>query len=234
MARLRKAQERGMTDIGWLDSRHTFSFGHYHDQKHMGYGALRVLNDDRVAPAQGFGTHPHRDMEIISYVVEGSLEHKDSMGTGSIIRPGDIQMMRAGTGVTHSEYNHSQDSMTRFLQIWIIPDTNNLEPGYQQIHRPASDYPNSFRLLVSKDGTDGSLQIARDANLWGLSLDGGEEATLDLPKKRNVWVQVVSGILTIDGQQLVEGDGLALDSIEQLVASSEEKVDALVFDLATV
>ena len=232
MTTLRKAQERGLTNIGWLDSRHTFSFGHYHDSKHMGFGPLRVINDDRVAPAQGFGTHPHRDMEIISYVVEGSLEHKDSMGTGSIIRPGDIQMMRAGTGISHSEYNHSKDGTTRFLQIWIIPDTNGLEPGYQQIHRPASDYPNSFRLLVSKDGTDGSLQIAQDTRLWGLSLDGGEEASLDLSGKRNVWVQIVSGILNVEGQQLAEGDGLAIESIEQLKARSDEKVDALVFDLA--
>lgn len=227
---VRPAAERGTTDIGWLDSRHSFSFGGYRDPQHMGFGPLRVINDDRVAKDGGFGTHPHNDMEIISYVVDGALEHRDSLGTGSIIKPGDIQMMRAGTGITHSEFN-AADQTTRFLQIWIIPDQSGLEPGYQQIHRPGSETPDDFRLLVSPDGSDGSVQIAQDANLRGLAIHAGKSADLHLPTPRAVWVQVVTGTIAIDGQELGEGDGLALQQATGVSISASADADVLVFDL---
>jgi redox-sensitive bicupin YhaK (pirin superfamily) len=228
---LRKADDRGRTSIGWLDSRHSFSFGRYYDPLFQGFGPLLVINDDRVAASGGFGTHPHRDMEIISYVVSGELEHKDSIGTGSIIRPGDIQMMRAGTGIQHSEYNPSDSSATRFLQIWITPAEKGLEPGYQQARIAGEDYPDEFRLLISPDGVGDSLQIAQDARLYGLALGAGKEASLNLGEERSTWVQVVSGVITVDGHELGEGDGYANRATRSVTVSASQDADVLVFDL---
>ena len=220
------------TDIGWLNSHHTFSFGGYMNPAMMGYGPLRVINDDRVAPGGGFGTHPHQDMEIISYVVSGALEHKDSTGGGSIIKPGDIQLMRAGSGISHSEYNHSDQEAVRFLQIWIEPNKRGLQPGYEQAHIPGDDFVNKFRLLISPDGRDGSLPIAQDAELYGLQFSAGMHLVKSFPAHRKVWLQVVRGSLQVNGLQLLEGDGLAVNPVETIEAAAGSDGEALIFNLA--
>jgi redox-sensitive bicupin YhaK (pirin superfamily) len=229
---IRPAAERGRTDWGWLDSRHTFSFGEYHDPRHMGFRSLRVINDDSVTPGAGFGTHGHRDMEILSYVLEGGLEHKDSSGGGGVIRPGEIQFMRAGTGVTHSEKNASQTEPVHFLQVWIVPDTRGLAPRYDQKTFDESAARKGFVLLASKDGRDGSIQVHQDVALWMTRLGAGDERTLALASGRHAWVHVARGSAGLGGRPLEAGDGAAVsdDAAVQLVGRADAEV--LLFDLA--
>jgi len=233
MIQIRRAGERGHFDHGWLDTNHTFSFADYDDPRHMGFRALRVINEDRVAPGQGFGTHGHRDMEIVSYVLEGALAHKDSMGTGSVIRPGDVQYMSAGTGVRHSEYNASDSDTTHFLQIWIFPDRDGYAPRYGQKRFERADKLDRLRLVVSPDGADGSIAIRQDAKLYASVLEGGKSASLDLAKGRHAWVQVVRGDLSVNGQKLSAGDGLASSDETRLdFTAGPGETEFLAFDLA--
>jgi redox-sensitive bicupin YhaK (pirin superfamily) len=229
---LRKSDERGHANLGWLDSRHSFSFGHYHDPKHMGFGPLRVINDDRVAPGGGFATHPHSDMEIISYVLEGGLAHKDSLGTGSVIRPGDVQRMSAGTGIRHSEFNASKTEPVHFLQIWIIPERNGLAPGYEQKTFADAEKRGKLRLVGSRDGRDGSVTIHRDVDLYATLLSAGETVTHQLPAGRGAWVQVARGSLLLNGERLAEGDGVSVSAPGTLRLDGVDDAEALLFDMA--
>ncbi|MFN9473915.1 pirin family protein [Acidovorax sp.] len=231
MLDIRKAHQRGNANHGWLHSRHTFSFGHYRDLKQQGFSDLLVINDDRVAPAKGFGTHGHRDMEIFSYVLEGALEHKDSMGTGSVIRPGDVQMMSAGTGVEHSEFNHSSDEPVHFLQIWLVPGVRGAAPRYQQVHFSEADKRGRLRQIISPEGTDGSLAVHQDARVYAGLFDGDESATLDVGPDRHVYVHVARGSLTVNGERLSEGDGARIREPEALRFADGEQAEVLVFDL---
>ena len=230
--RVRKAGERGRTDWGWLDSRHTFSFGEYHEPGHMGFRALRVINDDRVEAGQGFGTHGHSDMEILSYVLEGALAHKDSLGTGSVIKPGEIQMMRAGTGVRHSEHNASRTDPVHFLQIWIVPDQRGLAPAYGQHPVDREAARRGFSLLASKDGRDGSLQIHQDVDLWLALVEEGERRELALRSGRHAWVHVARGAVEVNATPLAEGDGAAVSGANALTLAGGDSAEVLVFDLA--
>jgi redox-sensitive bicupin YhaK (pirin superfamily) len=230
--RVRSADERGRTDWGWLDSRHTFSFGEYNDPAHMGFRALRVINDDRVEPGAGFGTHGHQDMEILSYVLEGALAHKDSSGGGGVIRPGEIQFMRAGTGIAHSEYNHSKTEPVHFLQIWIVPDTRGLAPTYGQQRFDAEAAARGFVLLASRDGRDGSLSVHQDVDLWLTRLPGGEARGLDLRPGRHAWVHVARGAAELNGETLGEGDGASVSGEGPLSFGASQAAEVLVFDLA--
>jgi redox-sensitive bicupin YhaK (pirin superfamily) len=229
---VRPAEERGMANFGWLDSRHTFSFGHYYDPRHMGIGALRVINDDRVAPGGGFDTHSHQDMEIISYVLEGAMEHQDSIGTGSVIRPGDVQRMTAGTGIAHSEFNHSRTEPVHFLQIWIVPERKGLEPGYEQKTFPLEERHGKARLVASRDGRDGSLTVHQDIDLYTSVLEAGDEVAIALRPERSAWVQVARGAVTVNGTGLKEGDGAAVFDTATLTLTSDTGSEVLVFDLA--
>lgn len=232
MKTIRRAEDRGRFKISWLDSRHSFSFGEYYDPRHMGFKTLRVINDDRVAPGGGFATHGHQDMEIISYVVEGALEHKDSLGTGSVIRPGDVQRMSAGRGIRHSEFNASKSEPVRFLQIWIPPAERGLPPSYAQEHFPLEQRTNTLRLLLSPDGADGSLRIHQDARLWGTILDEGKSVSLDLAPGRAAWVQVVRGSVKLGEDTLHEGDGAALTDIPSLtLEGASQQAELILFDL---
>ena len=231
MIEIRRAEDRGRTELGWLDSRHTFSFGDYFDPEHHGFRTLRVLNDDRVQPGQGFGTHGHRDMEILSYVLDGALEHKDNAGGGGVIRPGEIQFMRAGTGVMHSEFNHSKSAPVHFLQIWIIPDTKGLPPAYGQQAFDREKAKHSFVLLASKDGRDGSLQVHQDAYLWVTLLGEGERRELPLGPGRHAWVHVARGSLALNGEELREGDGAAFSGEDFVRVLGHGASELLVFDL---
>jgi quercetin 2,3-dioxygenase len=229
---VRPAEERGVANFGWLDSRHTFSFGHYYDPRHMGIGALRVINDDRVAPGGGFDTHAHQDMEIISYVLEGAMEHQDSIGTGSVIRPGDVQRMTAGTGIAHSEFNHSRAEPVHFLQIWIVPERKGLEPGYEQKTFPLEERRGKARLVASRDGRDGSLTVHQDVDLYTSVLEAGDEVAIALRPERSAWVQVARGAVTLNGTGLKEGDGAAVFDTATLTLTSDTGGEVLVFDLA--
>jgi redox-sensitive bicupin YhaK (pirin superfamily) len=229
---VRPAEERGVANFGWLDSRHTFSFGHYYDPRHMGIGALRVINDDRVAPGGGFDTHSHQDMEIISYVLEGAMEHQDSIGTGSVIRPGDVQRMTAGTGIAHSEFNHSRTEPVHFLQIWIVPERKGLEPGYEQKTFPLEERRGKARLVASRDGRDGSLTVHQDIDLYTSVLEAGDEVAIALRPERSAWVQVARGAVTLNGTGLKEGDGAAVFDTATLTLTSDTGGEVLVFDLA--
>lgn len=231
MLQIVPASTRGRTRISWLDSAHTFSFGGYHDPTRMGFRVLRVVNDDRVAPAGGFATHGHRDMEIISYVVSGALEHKDSLGTGSRIVPGDVQRMSAGTGIQHSEFNGSKTEPVRFLQIWIPPAQRGLTPSYEQKNFPPSERRGALRLVASPDGAQGSVLIHQDARLYAALLDGEEAASLPLAAGRHAWVQVVRGRLEANGQSLAEGDGLAMSEEAAVELRAGQDAEVLVFDL---
>ena len=231
MMELRKANDRGHANHGWLDSYHSFSFADYYDPQHMGFGPLRVINEDRVAAGQGFGTHGHRDMEIISYVLEGELAHKDSMGNGSVIRPGDVQRMSAGTGVRHSEYNHSKDGAAHFLQIWIMPDRDGAEPGYQEAHFSAADKEGRLRLVASKDGRGGSVSMNQDASLYAGLFDGEQHASYTLPAGRLGYVHVARGNVSVNGQVLEAGDALKLAEVDKLEISGGDKAEVLLFDL---
>ncbi len=232
MKQIRRSDERGDTNIGWLMSKHTFSFGGYYDPRHMNFRALRVINDDRVAPGAGFGTHPHSDMEIISYVVDGSLEHKDSMGTGSVIRPGEVQIMSAGTGVTHSEYNGSKEDPVRFLQIWLPPAQRGLKPRYQQREFPVEDRRGALKLLISPDGSENSLEIRRDVRIYGGYFASGESDTLELSRGRSAWVQVVKGVVEVNGEALTEGDGVGImDPGAVTIEGKTADGEVILFDL---
>ncbi|MFT3774532.1 MAG: pirin family protein [Minicystis sp.] len=200
MITVRPARERGHADFGWLDSHHTFSFGDYYDPRHMGFRTLRVINDDRVKGGKGFGTHPHRDMEIVSYVLDGALEHKDSMGTGSVIRPGDVQRMTAGTGVLHSEFNHSKSETVRFLQIWILPERARIEPSYEQKNFPVEQRKNQLRLIASRDGRDGSVTVHQDVAIHAAVLEPGASVSHTLAQGRHAWVQVARGSVELERQ----------------------------------
>lgn len=232
MITVRKASDRGHARHGWLESFHTFSFAGYSDPRHMGYRTLRVVNEDRVQPGEGFGRHSHRDMEIISYVVEGALEHADSMGGGGVIRPGDVQVMRAGTGVTHSEYNASKVEPVHFLQVWILPQEEGLAPAYAQRHFPPEERSGRLRPVVSPDGRDGSLRIAQDALLFASLLDAGESVEHALAPGRGAWLQVVRGELRVEGQRLEAGDGAALEDVPRIAIRAEAPAELLLFDLA--
>ena len=234
MLEVRKSRDRGRANHGWLFSRHTFSFASYRDPAHMGFRTLRVLNDDRVVPGAGFGTHPHKDFEIISYVVDGALEHRDSMGNGSVIRAGDVQRMTAGTGVTHSEFNHSKEEEVRFLQIWLKPEELGLAPGYEQKNFSADDKRDQLRLVASSDGRLGSVKVHQDVSLYASLLSAGTEIRHEVPAGRHLWLQVVSGALVVgDGPiQLAQGDGLAVSDERSLSIRAEKDSEFLLFDLA--
>ncbi|MBK8172895.1 MAG: pirin family protein [Sandaracinaceae bacterium] len=232
MLTLRRADERGHANHGWLDSHHTFSFAGYYDPAHMGFRSLRVINEDRVDAGQGFGTHPHADMEIISYVLQGAIEHRDSMGTGSVIRPGDVQRMSAGTGVTHSEFNGSQTEPVHFLQIWIMPSKRGIKPGYEQktFSREAKD--GKLALVASSDGHDGSVTIHADVSLYAGVFGKGQSAEHTLASGRHAWVHVARGNVRVNDQELSAGDALALSDETSVRISGIEDGETLVFDLA--
>jgi len=228
---VRRAAERGQGDHGWLLTRHTFSFADYYDPRFMGFRALRVINEDTVAPGAGFPTHAHRDMEIVSYVLEGALEHKDSLGTGSVIRPGDVQRMSAGTGVRHSEFNASRTDPVHFLQIWIEPAKTGIAPGYEQKAFSEADKRGRLRLVASPDGAEGSLTIHQDARVYATVLAPGEAVTHRLAPRRHAWVQVTRGALTVGGEPLAQGDGAAISAEADVLIVGETDAEALLFDL---
>jgi redox-sensitive bicupin YhaK (pirin superfamily) len=228
--KIRRAADRGQAKFGWLDSRHTFSFGNYRDPEHMGFGPLRVINDDRIAGGSGFPEHPHSDMEILSYVLDGALAHNDSLGNGSVIRPGDLQRMSAGTGVRHSEFNGSRTDPAHFLQIWILPEKRGLRPGYEQKSYPA-DGSGRLRLVGSRDGRDDSVTIHQDVDLFAAVLRPGETITHRLKPGRLGWVQVAKGSITLNGEQLAEGDGAAIDGLTSLVLQGTGNAEILLFDM---
>ena len=227
----RLAADRGLADFGWLHSRHTFSFGSYFDPQQSGFSDLLVINDDRVAPGQGFGTHGHRDMEIFSYVLEGALGHKDSMGTGSVIRPGDVQMMSAGTGIRHSEFNASPTELVHFLQIWIVPNRQGVQPRYQQVHFADAEKRGRLRLIISPDGENGSLSVYQDARVYAGLFDGEESAELKVGDGRFAYVHVARGSLEVNGQRLVDGDGARVRNEPGLRFSGGTEAEVLVFYL---
>ena len=232
MLTLRRAEERGRANFGWLDSRHSFSFGHYFDEKHMGFGPLRVINDDRVAGGGGFPTHPHADMEIVSYVLDGGLEHKDSLGTGSVVRPGDVQRMSAGSGVRHSEFNASQTDPVHFLQLWIVPEKRGLAPSYEQKTFSDADKRGKLRLVGSRDGRDGSVTIHRDVDFYATVLGDGDKVAHELKPGRIAWVQVARGTATLNGEQLYPGDGVGIEDAQKLELVGTSESEVLVFDMA--
>ncbi len=233
MITIRPAEERGHANIGWLNTRFSFSFADYHDPKHMGFRSLRVINDDRIAGGGGFGAHPHRDMEIITYMLDGALEHRDSMGHGAVLWRGDIQHMTAGSGVVHSEFNHSENDPTRLLQIWIFPEKRGLPPGYQDKRVGDEEKLNRLRLLASPDGADDSLVIYQDASVYASILEKGKEVRHALRAGRHAWVQVAAGEINVNGRALQEGDGAAIsDETELVISGTGEKSEFLVFDLA--
>ncbi len=234
MIRLRKSRDRGYADHGWLKSYHSFSFADYYDPEHMGFGNLRVINEDRVAAGQGFGTHGHRDMEIISYVLDGELAHRDTMGNVETIPPGDVQRMSAGTGVQHSEFNHSKDRTTHFLQIWILPKYRGIQPGYEQKTFPEQEKRGRLRLVASPDGASGSVTINADARMYAALIDGAEQATLAVDPQRKVYVHLVRGELEVNGAKLQGGDAAMLEGEAEVKLASGRDAEVLVFDLAPV
>ena len=232
MINVRKAAERGHFNFGWLDTHHTFSFGEYYDPRNMGFRALRVINEDYVRAGHGFPTHPHRDMEIITYVLKGALEHRDSMGNGTVIRPGEVQRMSAGTGVRHSEKNSSTEEDVHLLQIWIIPEEQGIEPGYEQKMFEDDEKRGRLRLIASGDGRDGSVTMHQDANLYAALLEAGQEVAHGLPQGRHAWAQVARGAVEINGQLLEQGDGASVSDEAQLSIKGRESSEILLFDLA--
>jgi hypothetical protein len=230
--RIRRSDERGLAQHGWLESRFTFSFAEYHDPKQMGFRALRVINEDRVQPGQGFGTHAHRDMEIVTYVLEGALEHADSLGTRSQIHPGEVQRMSAGTGVTHSEYNASREAPVHFLQIWILPEREGIAPGYQQRAFPREGRRDRFQLAASREGREGSIVIHQDAEIHLAELGAGARVVHPLRAGRHAWVQVARGALSLGGDRLAAGDGAAVSDQARLELEGIEAAELLLFDLA--
>jgi len=231
MLTLRSASDRGLADMGWLKSFHTFSFGHYRNPLEQGFSDLLVINDDRVMAGKGFGQHPHRDMEIFSYVLEGALEHQDTLGTGSVIKPGDVQLMSAGSGVAHSEYNHSSTEPVHFLQIWIVPNEKSAEPRYQQQHFTREQKRGRLQLIISPEGHEGSLSVRQDARVYAGLFDGGEQATLTLDADRHAYVHVACGSVELNGVQLGEGDGVRVRAETALHLAQGQNAEVLVFDL---
>jgi redox-sensitive bicupin YhaK (pirin superfamily) len=232
MLLLRPSESRGLADHGWLTSRHTFSFADYYDPEHMGFRGLRVINEDRVQAGQGFGTHAHRDMEIISYVLEGELGHRDSMGTGSVIRPGDVQRMSAGSGVRHSEMNASATDPVHFFQVWLLPAMQGIPPSYEQKTFPPDEKRGRLRLVAARDGRDGAITVHADADLYAGLLAPGDRAALDLAVGRHAWIQVARGAITVNGQALQAGDGAAVSDETRLELAATADAEVLVFDLA--
>jgi quercetin 2,3-dioxygenase len=228
----RPSHERGRTTLSWLDSAHTFSFNNYIDPRHMGFRQLRVINDDWVKPGAGFGTHSHRDMEIITYVLAGALAHRDSTGNGSVIRPGEVQRMSAGTGISHSEYNHSPTAPVHFLQIWILPERQGLEPSYEQRLFAPEELCGRWRLIAARDGRDGAVALHQDVDVLATQLESGAQVTYRLQPGRHAWVQVASGGVRLNGVSLEEGDGAALSEIAELNIMGSERSEVLLFDLA--
>jgi quercetin 2,3-dioxygenase len=231
MISLRKAAERGHANHGWLDTYHSFSFADYYDPDHMGFASLRVINEDRVAPGGGFPTHGHRDMEIITYVLEGALQHKDSMGNGSVIRPGDVQCMSAGTGITHSESNASESEFVHLLQIWIIPDKTGVVPSYEQKYFAPGEKQHQLRLIASPDGRDGSVRIEHDGFVYASLLDGGDELSHILAPGRKAYVQVARGALSVNSKKVNAGDGVMLEDEHEVRLSDAKQAEVLLFDL---
>jgi quercetin 2,3-dioxygenase len=232
MIEIRKSSDRGYADLGWLRSYHTFSFADYQDPEHMGFGPLRVINEDRVLPGTGFGTHGHRDMEIISYVLEGALAHKDNMGNGSAIVPGDVQRMSAGKGVLHSEFNHSKDGVTHFLQIWIEPNVIGIPPSYEQKHFDAASKRGRLRLVASPDGREGSVTVHQDAYLYSVLLEGADRVTRGVAPGRRAYIHVARGKLSVNGQSLEAGDALKATDTAEIVLEKADNAEVLLFDLA--
>ncbi len=234
MITLRPSEARGHFDHGWLNTYHTFSFADYYDPENMGFRSLRVINEDFVAPGNGFGTHPHRDMEIITYVLEGALAHKDSMGNGSAIRPHEVQRMSAGTGVLHSEFNHSRAEQVHLLQIWILPERRGIEPSYEQKTYPRDEKLNKLRLVASRDGDEGSVRIHQDAKLYASILEPGKTLTYEPATGRHAWLQAIDGVITVNGKTLKAGDGAAVsdESKLEILSTGEYEAEFLLFDLA--
>jgi quercetin 2,3-dioxygenase len=231
MLTVRRADDRGAAEFGWLDSRHSFSFGDYYDPAHMGFGPLRVINEDRVRQKAGFPTHGHRDMEIITYVIDGALEHQDSTGTGSVIRPGDVQRMSAGTGIRHSEFNASTVEPVHFLQIWVIPERLGLTPGYEQKNFSEAKRRNTLRLIGSRDGRDGSITIHQDVDLYASLLAKGETVRHETKPERKVWLQVARGQVTVNGTDTEAGDGIAIEGVDQVDVTAASDTELLLFDM---
>jgi hypothetical protein len=232
MITVRARGDRGRAKTGWLDSRHTFSFGHYQDPTQMGFRALRVINEDRVIPGAGFPPHGHENMEIISYVLDGALEHKDTTGTNAVIRPREVQRMSAGTGIRHSEFNHSKEAPVHFLQIWILPEKDGLPPGYEQRAFPAADGKGKFQLVAARDGRAGSVTVHQDVDLHRAILDDGQSVRFELKPGRFGWVQVARGQLRLNGTELFEGDGAAIGNEKTIEISATSDAEVLLFDLA--
>jgi redox-sensitive bicupin YhaK (pirin superfamily) len=231
MLEARRSSERGTAELGWLKSRHTFSFGHYFDPAQQGFSDLLVINEDEVQPGRGFGTHPHRDMEIFSYVLSGALEHQDSMGTGSVIRPGDVQMMSAGAGIAHSEFNPSPKEIVHFLQIWIVPDRQGVVPRYQQLHFSDTEKRGRLCPIISPDGAEGSLCVYQDAQVYAGLFDGNEQATHSLPSSRDAYLHVVRGSLEVNGQRFSAGDGARIRDERDITFRNGAQAEVLLFDL---
>ncbi len=231
MLAIRHAEERGLANFGWLNSRHTFSFGHYHDPRFMGFGPLRVINEDRVLPGKGFDTHGHSDMEIISYVLDGALEHEDSLGNGSVIRPGDVQRMSAGTGVRHSEFNASDSDPVHFLQIWVLPEEKGLTPSYEQKTFTSDEKRGNLRLVGSRDGREGSVTIHQDVDLYAALLADGETVSHALAAGRKSWVQVARGSVVLNEEQLYPGDGVAIEGPVTVALTGSSDTEILLFDM---
>jgi len=231
MIELRKSEQRGVARLGWLYSRHSFSFGEYYDPQHLRFGALRVINEDQVQPGRGFGTHGHRDMEIISYVLSGELTHKDNMGNGSVIRPGDVQRMSAGTGITHSEFNPSSTELVHFLQIWIEPSQRGFAPSYEQLHIDSVAKQGVLRVIASPDGRDGSVHLHQDALIYASVLGSGDHIELTLQRNRRAYVHVARGVVNVNGMRLMAGDALKISEESQLIFDQAEDAELLLFDL---
>jgi quercetin 2,3-dioxygenase len=231
MLEIRKSTERGLANFGWLDSKHSFSFGHYYDPKHLAFGPLRVINEDRVAPGRGFDPHGHKNMDIISYVLGGALEHKDSMGNGSVLRYGDVQRMSAGTGVVHSEYNHSKTEQVHFLQIWIEPASAGGEPGYEEKHFDVESKKGRLRLIASQDGRDGSVSLRQDASIFASILNGDDGVDHELAKSRAAYVHVVRGSIKVNGVALSGGDALKITEETRVALTEAADAEVLLFDL---
>lgn len=232
MLTVRPARERGHADHGWLDTYHTFSFASYQDARHMGFRSLRVMNEDVVQPRQGFGTHPHRDMEIVTYVLQGALEHRDSMGNGEVLRPGEFQRMSAGTGITHSEFNPSESEPVHLYQIWLLPERRGIAPSYEQRRFAAEERRNQLRLVASRDAADGSLLIHQDARILLSTLDAGQEVAHELAEGRHAWLQVLRGVVWLNGQELKSSDGAAVSDERLLTIRAAEEAEVMLFDLA--
>jgi redox-sensitive bicupin YhaK (pirin superfamily) len=232
MLTIRKAEDRGHANHGWLNTYHTFSFANYYEPKHMGFRALRVINEDRVSPGNGFGTHGHRDMEIITYVLEGALEHKDSIGTGSVIQPGEVQRMSAGTGILHSEFNHSKTDSVHFLQIWLLPKKEGLPPSYEQRNFSPAKTPGKLHLVAARDGRDAAVTVHQDVDLYAAVLEPGDRVSHSLQPQRHAWVQVARGAITLNGLSLDKGDGAAISEETDVVIEATTDAEILLFDLA--